>query len=315
LALVLALVLVLRHCDDWSAGTLLGYGPRWPVALPFAALIPAALIWPMRVLLPTLAAALIFAFFVLGLVVNGPGAGVPPPEFRLTVLTLNADGERLATAELEGLLAREKPDLVMLQETPDRLVEQNAWRPGWRLRAFPPRLLIASRYPMEIADSLQLSGFGGTGGAMRCRVETPAGPLLAANVHLDTPRGGIEPVLHGADLQQIRSNIALREVGSAAAAAWLADAADPCVIAGDFNLTGESRIYQRFWSSYRDAFSEGGLGLGYTKHTRWHGVRIDHVLHGTGLRCVACRVAGDVGSDHRPLVAVLQMQSVRAGTP
>jgi endonuclease/exonuclease/phosphatase (EEP) superfamily protein YafD len=77
------------------------------------------------------------------------------------------------------------------------------------------------------------------------------------------------------------------------------------VIAGDFNMPTDSDIYQLYWSSYTNAFSAAGLGFGYTKFTRWHGIRIDHILAGPGWRCRRSWVGPDVGSDHRPVLAEL----------
>ena len=73
----------------------------------------------------------------------------------------------------------------------------------------------------------------------------------------------------------------------------------------------DSTIYRRDWSNYRDAFSDAGLGYGYTewpqKSGRLVGVRIDHVLTGPGWRCRRCWVEPDVGSDHLPLLADLSL--------
>ena len=68
-------------------------------------------------------------------------------------------------------------------------------------------------------------------------------------------------------------------------------------------MPSDSTIFARHWSRYSDAFEEAGLGFGYTKFTRWHGIRIDHLLSDRGLSVVQCRVGPDVGSDHRPLIA------------
>ena len=43
------------------------------------------------------------------------------------------------------------------------------------------------------------------------------------------------------------------------------------ILAGDFNLPADSAIYRRYWSEYRDAFSEAGLGFGYTEWPRMRG--------------------------------------------
>ena len=71
----------------------------------------------------------------------------------------------------------------------------------------------------------------------------------------------------------------------------------------DINLPGESAIFRSHWGQFTDAFSSAGLGLGHTKFTRWHGVRIDHILAGPGWRFRRCWVGPDVKSDHRPLIA------------
>ena len=75
---------------------------------------------------------------------------------------------------------------------------------------------------------------------------------------------------------------------------------------GDFNLPVESAIYRRSWGSFHNALSETGLGLVPTKHTRWHGVRIDHVLAGPGWQAIRAWVGPGLGGDHRPVIADLR---------
>jgi endonuclease/exonuclease/phosphatase (EEP) superfamily protein YafD len=102
---------------------------------------------------------------------------------------------------------------------------------------------------------------------------------------------------------ELTAVIALREHESEVASRWVGEVPDPVLIAGDFNMPTDSGIYQRSWSAYTNAFSEAGLGFGYTKFTRRMGIRIDHVLAGRGWRCRRCWVGPDVGSDHRPVLA------------
>jgi vancomycin resistance protein VanJ len=79
---------------------------------------------------------------------------------------------------------------------------------------------------------------------------------------------------------------------------------------GDFNMPLESAIFRRCWSPLADAFSTAGWGFGFTKTSEkrgWsYGARIDHVLFSPPWRCLRCWVAGDIGSDHLPLVAELR---------
>jgi endonuclease/exonuclease/phosphatase (EEP) superfamily protein YafD len=65
----------------------------------------------------------------------------------------------------------------------------------------------------------------------------------------------------------------------------------------------ESAIYRRHWSSFTNAFSRCGLGLGWSKRTRFFGTRIDQILLADGFACATAEVAPDVGSDHRGVIA------------
>jgi hypothetical protein len=99
--------------------------------------------------------------------------------------------------------------------------------------------------------------------------------------------------------------MALRAQESAMVRQWLSRDTD--IVAGDFNQTVDSALYQRDWAAYRNAFSEVALGFGYTKFTTWFGARIDHVLTAPRVEPLTCRVASDIGSDHRPVVAVVRI--------
>lgn len=71
----------------------------------------------------------------------------------------------------------------------------------------------------------------------------------------------------------------------------------------------DSTIYREFWQAYGNAFDRTGFGLGYTKQTvirgRSYGLRIDHILTGSGWQATRCWVGPDLGSDHLPMIADL----------
>jgi endonuclease/exonuclease/phosphatase family metal-dependent hydrolase len=305
-ALVVAFWLFLRQGDDWWPATAAMYAPRWPVALPLLVLIPIAIRWPRRAMLPVVGAAAIIAWPVLNTAVSLPALGKPPDGPSLRVMTFNADQGRMSLPAFQTLLAAEAPDVVAVQEGCAEMREVSYWGDDWHVQSGPSGLILACRGPIVPINSLELAKIGGTGGAMRCRIEGPLGKMEFVNVHLDTPRGALESA-RGGDVDGIRHNVALREAGSAGVTRWLATAPADTVVAGDFNMTTDSALFRRYWSPYcADAFEEASFGLGYTKHTSWHGVRIDHVLHGRVLTCVECRVCLDVGSDHRPVIAELR---------
>jgi endonuclease/exonuclease/phosphatase (EEP) superfamily protein YafD len=131
------------------------------------------------------------------------------------------------------------------------------------------------------------------------------------NVHLATVRDGLSAVMRlrpwkGAD--QLVANMRQRDFESSLARTFAERARGPLLITGDFNMPIESAVYQRHWSSFTNAFSVAGLGTGHTKATRWHGIRIDHVLLGPGWECLDARVGRHLGGDHRPMIADIYLR-------
>lgn len=81
-------------------------------------------------------------------------------------------------------------------------------------------------------------------------------------------------------------------------------------MAGDFNCTPASAEAGRLRGmGMIDAHHAvgGGLGTTWGRSVAWPGFRIDHV-YARGLRPLACDVGRDVGSDHRPVIAVLELE-------
>ena len=130
------------------------------------------------------------------------------------------------------------------------------------------------------------------------------------NVHFETPRRGLEAVLHRSTAQgalQLEEVLELRSAESLAASDWVARFYGPQIVMGDFNMPGESTIFQRDWSAMTDAFARTGWGFGFTKFSEvgplTYGARIDHVLSSEGWHCLRSWVGAPVGSDHLPLLA------------
>jgi endonuclease/exonuclease/phosphatase family metal-dependent hydrolase len=294
--------------DRWWIGTVALFGPRWIWGLPLAALAPAAALTRPRLLWPLLLAAVVIVGPVMGLCV--PWRFLQHGRARtlsVRVLTCNLGGGARPAA-LAELIATARPDIVAIQEGSVRSLPAEDWPKGWDLRT-----TVASRYPIRGIEKLNRDELGAKGFVTRFDIETPGGIVHFFNLHLQTVREGLEAVRSGKwkGATALSANIALRERQSAAASRWLRGVSGPVVIAGDFNMPADSDIYQQFWSSYCNAFSSAGLGYGYTRFTRWHGVRIDHVLTGPGWRCRRCWVGSDVGSDHLPVLAELDWTGPR----
>lgn len=294
--------------DVFPWPTVLVFGPRWVVAVPLLTLVPAAAAARSRfagVLL--LASGVVVAGPVTGGEFGGLSAGpVEDGAARLRVLTCNTQGSALDGGRFARLLAEVRPDVVLVQE-----VEPSGglpWLPdGWHAASAGNGVAVASRFPTNLLSALGPDELGMPGACGRFALRTPAGELAVVNLHLPTPRDGLEAVRHRpTDLGPLRAVIAGRDRASAAASVWAAAADEMTLVGGDFNMPVESRIYARDWGGLANAFTAAGSGWGYTKWTRWFGVRIDHVLYSPPWVCRAAWVGPDVGSDHRPLLADLQ---------
>ena len=292
--------------DHWWPGTVLLFGPRWVLGLPLPLLVPLALWLAPRGTVLLGVAILLYLFPLMGLRVAFPSRG---GEEDLTLLTLNAYGGRRLIVPLDELVEASDADLVAIQECPHdvrtaaRLLEVEGYgfhshRGLCFLSRFPFRVGETSWRPQEWSDTA-------TGTAARYEIEVEPGDTVSfTNLHLPTPRSGLEAIRLGRFQEGIDELNRSRGVRAAAAemARGLADRGfDSRLVAGDFNAPPESRIQRRVWGGFRDAFSVRGTGFGHTRYNGWIRARIDHVLTDESWRVLEAVVGEDVGSDHRPL--------------
>ncbi|WP_169307570.1 endonuclease/exonuclease/phosphatase family protein [Gemmatimonas aurantiaca] len=318
--------------------TMLLYGPRWVVLLPLAILVPVALIFAWRALLPLALSAVIAAVPIMGFRLSPAGlmAGRTPPlqvaPNGLRILSLNAQGGGVVQQHLDEMMAAYTPSVMAFQECGRELGQNLAKRAEWHFEQFH-NLCLLSRWPVTQRDSMPRAafarisdlGYGGAAIVIRYTIAHPAGPFELVNLHLETARKGLEGILGDQGLLRddtglpnvpasletdrfaINADIRLRE--SERASYWSARHANttPIVVVGDFNMPVESSIFRAYWSALSSAFDAGGRGFGFTKHEgRWLRIRIDHVLFAPQwFETSGAWVGNDVGSDHRPVIADL----------
>ena len=300
--------------ERWWPATVYLFGPRWLVVLPLALLVPAAALLDRRSLVPLGLGAVVVLFPVLGLRAAALPGGVgerSPNDLR--VVTLNAAGRPEVAERMVPLLAEWRPDIVAIQECGGLLGDGASDAPGWHAHV-DRGLCLLSRYPIRAAEGMDRehfaevreAGLGGSSSAARYLLDAPGRPLRFANVHLETPRKGLEGVRSSLDASRMGANTMLREMESRQVFRWVGPEEPSLVVAGDFNMPVESRIYRASWGELTNAFSAAGWGFGRTRDNGWIQVRIDHVLAGSGWRVRRAWVGPDVGSDHRPVIADLR---------
>lgn len=307
-AAMLGLWLMIRlAADRWWPATLVIFGPRWIWALPLAGLVLAALAFRRRALITLGIGAILLVGPVMGfclpwdkwLVKTASGT-------RVRVLTCNVENVDLNAHALRGVMDDVQPDVVAFQEWSDQHGDILFGPRDWHVQV-GKGLCLGSRYRIaKVEPHPDEHGWRDVG--VRYDLETPAGTLHFVNLHLSTPRYGIEAMLTRGlkGIHDLQTNTAQRAHESEEMSRWVSRFDGHRVIAGDFNMPSESLVYRQAWGVYTDAFAAAGLGVGHTKFTRWYGIRIDHILVGAGWRCRRCWVGPPVGSDHRPVIADLE---------
>jgi endonuclease/exonuclease/phosphatase (EEP) superfamily protein YafD len=84
---------------------------------------------------------------------------------------------------------------------------------------------------------------------------------------------------------------------------------EPLLVVGDLNLTPWSPYFHQLLrdSGMVDAAAGQGLMPSWPSQFRWVGIRIDHCLMTPQWRSVNVKPGPHVGSDHRPVVADLEL--------
>ena len=80
----------------------------------------------------------------------------------------------------------------------------------------------------------------------------------------------------------------------------------PIIVAGDFNDTPASYIYQQITDTLVDPYVQQGRGFGTTYHGYYPAFRIDYVLHSPEFKTLSYKRVKTVISDHYPVVVTLQ---------
>lgn len=310
-AVVVTAILVLWGLGDrWWPATLLLYGPRWPLLLPAPVLLLAALLVQPRLAIPVVAGAGLGLVFLMGYRTGWrPGGSFGGPA-TLRIVTFNMQGGQNALApDVPLALSEYTPDLALIQECAPAVDALRGLGSDWHFRR-DGSLCLLSRMPVDsvrVHESIQTREDGMTGLAVVYFLPLQGRPAAVANVHLETPRRGLEGIRYRGQSGSLSRNILLRDAGSQRVSRWLTAQAADLVVGGDFNLPVESAIFRRHWGGCPSAFSTRGRGLGYTRILPNWSARIDHVLTcGGRWEAVNAFVGGDAGSDHLPLVVDLR---------
>jgi len=224
---------------------------------------------------------------------------------KITVLSANIGGGGLKS-ELEFIASSKQPAIILLQEA-TRLDLSKSFN-TYTFKECVSGLCIISQYPFKQVKTLNRKLFGGWGNfAVFYKISTEYGDISLANVHFETPRSVLMGLIYrylDFDLaNRIESN---RQFEAELVSLWSKNK-DHTLIVGDFNMPEDENVYQTYFSDLNNAIDVKGFGFNATKHTSWHGTRIDHILYSDDFKLLTIEVIDSIKGDHRPVFATFSM--------
>ncbi|HEY8520257.1 MAG TPA: endonuclease/exonuclease/phosphatase family protein [Gammaproteobacteria bacterium] len=274
---------------------------RWQYVAVQVLLLPALLALRRRRFAAATAAALVLNLAALGPYLPRFATAAAARDEALGVLVVNLLWENEDAAALLETVAREPHDVLVLTEfTHDWAARLAPLEERYPYRVEEPRgdawgIALLSRLPLADAGVVDLEGMP----AVDARVVAPAGTFRLLGVHLRPPT---RP-------QWARQrNRQLATLGR-----WAADAAEPLVVAGDFNSTP----YSPHFAAMLEAGGLRTTGAGRGFHFTWPsflpllGIPIDHCAVSGEFTVLEHRRLAPVGSDHYPLLARLALAERR----
>lgn len=263
------------------------------------------------------------ATLAMGLAWGRPDAGGTSLRFmtyniKAYKAVLREDGFR----ELAREVALHHPDILVTQDNHavSRAQAAAIW-PGGQAFGLPhafavDQYVIASRFPLRDCALGRIDYRGQAHGYLRCTADVNGVPLDVVNVHLESPRTGLNAArregLAGTD--DWRANYEERLGQAQALAHDLRSRTRPLIVAGDLNASESSPVVRALRDlGLRDAFSSAGRGYGYSYgHALRLGfsfLRIDHILVSPELGVARTFAGGAQASDHRPVIADLLLRT------
>jgi endonuclease/exonuclease/phosphatase (EEP) superfamily protein YafD len=231
---------------------------------------------------------------------------------RLTLITHNLMADNWHYRELYAWLASRPADVVVLQEVSTGL---SAMLRNLR-NIYPHQIIVGGDDPSDSERARSLEGLAvlSRHPVLEHEVLRPAGgadPGLIARLSI---AGADDPwlvVLHPRD-PLIPADLAARDRYFAEIAEAITRLDGPVIIAGDFNATPYTPAFQALLKVTRTTtFTDFPATFPATMGP--FGIPIDHVLVG-GIRLADLRALPSIGSDHRPLKALLFLPTAADGS-
>ena len=242
----------------------------------------------------------------------------PPQGETFSVVTFNVQGSNAELDEATDWLLSTGADVIVLQETAegyDRRLERL-----YDVYAHEDHIAgsvrIFSRYAILERQILSIEDEPGRL-ALRLVLDLAGRELAVYAAHLTLPQADWQPSAHFALDMLLRYNEARRNAQARRLLEITRDESKAYLVAGDFNMSDSSLIYDKIAAQMNDAWRGAGTGAGRTwpvaqaiglPRIVHPFLRIDYIWHSDDLRAVSASIGGSIGSDHLPVKAVFEWQ-------
>ncbi len=313
--------------DHFWLGTIILFSPRWLLATPLLLFIPLTLLTRPKWTPIWLVHALVITFPICDFRLNALWSNSGDTSDRqVAVMSCNLGGGDLNTDLFWQTVDDHRIDIIAIQECSNGVAEKLFKSKNWYYHQWK-HLAIGSRLPLRSHDQLIENAESYRAAvALSVAIEfdsrtdesnsksnvaqdstRDSGRFRLNCIHLPTPRPGIEAIFQqgpGGIGELERFNTNRLEMARSASKA-IRQFKEPTIVVGDFNAPCESHLLTQYFGDYENAFSKAGFGLGWSKRTKIHGVRIDHILYDSSWAVKEVSLGPNLGGDHRPMIALL----------
>ena len=238
----------------------------------------------------------------------------PPAGDSFSVVTFNVQGSNQELQSATDWLLQTAPDLIVLQETAEGYDPRLA--PLYDVYAHEDHIegsvRVFSRYAILERDILIIEDEPGRE-ALRLLLNQDGRELAVYALHFTLPlkpRPQFDPNADIGPEALLRYDERRRNAQIRRFLEYMRAESKPFIVAGDFNTSDASLIYDELAERMGDAWRAAGVGAGRTwpvaeaiglPRVIQPLLRIDYIWHSADLRPVEARVGEPIGSDHLPV--------------
>ena len=236
--------------------------------------------------------------------------------YSLKVISFNMHDDPLNIADW---IAKEKPDLVLLQEVPAGYAGVLEQLGNYYMTAQPSHWGNTSLSRFPILSSVDIET--GDSPFQHLTIDVKGHTLSVYNVHLFNPLEKTKPYTFLGQTFRTRYDDSLRNEQIKQLAEHLATDPYPFIAGGDFNMSAYAANQKVLTQVAQDSFKETGRGWGNT----WPKIdvfrknsslpippllRLDYIWHSSKIQALSSQVGPALGSDHLPVISTLDLNPI-----